>query len=725
MKFFLSICTFIFTFNVLAHDNVEAHTAKDYLNQAAKYYNNQQYIQALNLSKKALSVSLTNNDEYHLALSYNLIGSIYNEFSQTERSLKFYTKALAYANKVDNDTLRLWVNSNIGNVYYYHDIDFNKTIKYYSKSLKLAEKLNDSLQITFIRLNIANAYFENDEMDKGIAFIKPLNSFIEKSKNLESKVTYYNLLGKYNSYKGRNMDAILYFLNAINFAKEDQSSIQLHDSYNNISQHYYNSNNTNEGDKYKKLAKKFKLNFKSEENLDSIEQMAVQIELDEYKYQFEQIELKNEIQNQKIRESRIFIISISIILFILLILIYSLYRNITTRKKNNADLFKANQELIKAKILAEENSSLKSQFISNVSHELRTPLYGVIGLTNIILEENKDIVSHENLHSLRFSAHYLLALVNDLLEINKAEEKKIILKNLPFNLEDEMNIIKNSLVYMADGNGNKLNIEIDQAIPKILVADKLRLSQIMMNLISNALKFTENGSVNIAVKLIHINDKNCQIEMSVSDTGIGIKKENQHKIFDNFVQIERKVGDYQGTGLGLPIVKKLVTLFGGNIKVESILNKGSKFSFNIQLDYLNEQPSNTILNMENNNIKKEIRVLIVEDNKINQIVTKKIIERRNYPCTIVENGFEALEILKSTAFDIILMDINMPKIDGYETSKSIRELGIEIPIIALTAFDRSEVETKAKECGISDIIIKPFSPEILFEMIDKLLNSKQ
>ena len=205
-----------------------------YLDTAAKYFHKQDYVTALNLSKKALSVSLTNNDEYHLALSYNLIGTIYNEYAQTERALKFYTKALAYANKVNNDTLRLWVNSNIGNVYYYHDIDFNKTIKYYSKSLKLAEKLNDSLQITFIRLNIANAYFENDEMDKGIAFIKPLNSFIEKSKNLESKVTYYNLLGKYNSYKGRNMDAILYFLNAINFAKEDQSSIQLHDSYNNI-----------------------------------------------------------------------------------------------------------------------------------------------------------------------------------------------------------------------------------------------------------------------------------------------------------------------------------------------------------------------------------------------------------------------------------------------------------------------------------------------------------
>lgn len=323
MKFFLSICTFIFTFNVLSHDNVEAHTAKDYLNQAAKYYNNQQYIQALNLSKKALSVSLTNNDEYHLALSYNLIGTIYNEYAQTERALKFYTKALAYANKVNNDTLRLWVNSNIGNVYYYHDIDFNKTIKYYSKSLKLAEKLSDSLQITFIRLNIANAYFEEDKIDLGIKYVEPLKNYIENKENVESKINYFSLLAKYNSLKNRDDDAEIYFLKAIKLAKENSLKVQLYEGYQNLSEHYYGAKRINEAEKYKKLAKKFKLNFKSEENLDSIEQMAVQIELDEYKFQFEQIELKNEIQNQKIRESRIFIIGISLILFILLFLIYS------------------------------------------------------------------------------------------------------------------------------------------------------------------------------------------------------------------------------------------------------------------------------------------------------------------------------------------------------------------------------------------------------------------
>ncbi|WP_432670059.1 ATP-binding protein [Flavobacterium sp. SM2513] len=725
MRILFLLFTFTFSVFSFAQENEDAQKVDKYLDAAASFYYKQQYVKALNLSKKALSISLSTNDEYHLALSYNLIGTIYNDFSQTKRALNFYTKALAYANKVENDTLRLWIYSNIGNVYYYNenDTDFEKSILYYSKSLKLAEKLNDSLQITFIRLNIANAFFEIDKVDAGIAYIKPLSSYIESRKNTESIITYYDLLGKYYSIKGNNKDAEINFFNAINLAKEEEAAFQLHDLYQNLSDHYYNINNTHEGAKYHKLKMKFKVDFQSEERLDTIEQVATQIELDEYKYHFEQIELKNELQNQKIKVSRIIIVSISIIILILLILIYTLYRNVANRKRNHAKLFVANQELTEAKNRAEENAVLKSQFISTVSHELRTPLYGVIGLTNIILEENKNIINQENLQSLRFSTRYLLALINDLLEINKAEENKIILKKSPFNLEKEMAVIIKSLLFMADGNGNQLRVAIDKEIPKVLLGDEIRLSQIMMNLISNALKFTENGFVKIEAILISMQETTCQVELSVSDTGIGIKEEDHQKIFENFVQIERKHGDYQGTGLGLPIVKRLVSLFGGTIQVESSENKGTKFSFVIHLDYLDELPVDSSVKSEKSSMEKKLQILVVEDNKINQIVTKKIIERNDYSCTIAETGHEAIDILKTTAFDIILMDINMPTLDGYETTKIIRELGIQTPIIALTAFERSEVEAKAKEFGISGVIIKPFVPEVLFEMMDDLLNA--
>lgn len=721
MKILFLLLTFLCPVLSNAQEEISSKKAENHLNAAAAYYNNQNFVKALNESQKALSVSLIRNDEYHLALSYNLIGTIYNEFAQTKRALTFYTKGLAYANKVDNDTLRLWLNSNIGNVYYYNDLDVNEGIWYYTKALKFAEKTKDSLQITFIRLNIANAYFEINKTDKGLDFIQPLAKYIEQEENAESKITYFDLLARYHSIKGQNEEAERLFAKAIYLAEKENLSSQLYDIYKNTSVHYTNVKNYAEGDKYNNLARQFEIDLQATEKLDTIEQLATQIELDEYKFQFERIELKNDLQNQKIRESKILIIAFTVILTVLLFLIYSLSRNVKVRKKTNAQLFFANQKLSEAKNKAEENSILKSQFISTVSHELRTPLYGVVGLTNVILEENKDVVNLENLNSLRFSAQYLLALVNDLLEINKAEEKKIILKEVPFNLRKELQIINNSLLFMADGNNNKLFVNIDDEVPEIIVGDVLRLSQIIMNLISNALKFTEKGEVKIEAKLRNISESHCGIEFIVSDTGIGIKLEDQERIFDKFVQVERKQGDYQGTGLGLPIVKNLVELFGGTIVVESEESKGTTFKFAIEFEYLNAPISVKVAEVKQNRMEKELKILVVEDNKINQVVTKKIIERRNHPCTIAESGYEAIDLLKTTLFDIILMDISMPVIDGYDTSKMIRELGIDTPIIALTAFEREEVEAKAMEFGISAVITKPFNPDILFDAIEKLI----
>lgn len=723
MKILFLLITFLkVTFLCYSQNENAYQNSEQLLEEAGRLYYEQKYIEALNLSKKVLSNSLLNEDDYHLALSYNLVASIYTEFSQTERGLNFYNKALSYAEKTDNDKLRLWITSNIGNVYYYNDVDINKGIQYYTQSLHLAKSLKDSLQIAFISLNIANAYLEIDKVEEGKVYTDAIKEYIEKQDNSQAKISYFDYLGKYSSLKNKNAEAEKYFIKAINLASSTNAVQQLKDVYKNIAYHYERNHNKVKANKYKALAKSLETNIEVPHKLQTIEQVAIQIELDEYKYQFEQIELKNELQNQKIRESRIVMIGIFIIIIVLLILIYILFQNIKIRKKKNAELFVANQELIKAQKRTEENSILKSQFISTVSHELRTPLYGVIGLTNIIIEENKNENNLENLKSLQFSAQYLLALINDLLEINKAEEMKIILNNAPFNLKDEMEIINNSLSFIANHNSNTLTIDVDDEIPKNLVGDKLRLSQILMNLISNALKFTEKGQVKISANLIKIIDNQCFIEILVSDTGIGIKAENQQKIFDKFVQINRKQGDYQGTGLGLSIVKKLVELFSGTISVSSKENEGTTFKVNLKFEFIDQVPVHESINVLQMITERQLQILVVEDNMINQIVTKKILERKNYQCTIVENGFEALDKLKTTSFDIILMDINMPKIDGYETSKLVRESGIETPIIALTAFEKSEVEAKSAQYGITDVIMKPFTPEALFEMIDKLMN---
>ncbi len=283
-------------------------------------------------------------------------------------------------------------------------------------------------------------------------------------------------------------------------------------------------------------------------------------------------------------------------------------------------------------------------------------------------------------------------------------------------------MIKNSLSFMAKSSNNAIKVVIDPAIPEYLIGDKLRFSQIIMNLVSNALKFTINGEVVVIVSLEKIEHELYYIEFKIKDSGIGIAIEDQEKIFDNFVQVGRKEVDYYGTGLGLSIVKRLLGLFGSTISVQSEIGKGTTFLFTIAFEH-DPIKSNEIINniQVNLSLNKLLKVLVVEDNKINQIVTEKILKKNNYYCTLADDGFQALKMLEHQSFDVILMDINMPLINGFETSKRIRLRGLDTPIVALTAFDKEEIIEEAIAAGINDIMAKPFDPIELFKIMNILI----
>lgn len=254
-----------------------------------------------------------------------------------------------------------------------------------------------------------------------------------------------------------------------------------------------------------------------------------------------------------------------------------------------------------------------------------------------------------------------------------------------------------------------------------MIGDRVRLSQIFMNLIGNALKFTHKGRVKITAQIEKIEGTIYYIKFEVIDNGIGIAEEDQEKVFEKFVQIERKEDDYQGTGLGLPIVKQLVTLFNGEISIKSKENVGTTMTVVIGFDSDPKQIKYYTDNLEvEYALEQNYRVLVVEDNKINQIVTKKILDDNNFPNVIVDNGFNALDLLQKETFDVVLMDINMPAINGFETTKRIRELGITIPVIALTAFDKQEISEQVYAADMNGIIIKPFEPKQLCKMIVQL-----
>ncbi|MCD0474536.1 response regulator [Flavobacterium sp. EDS] len=691
-------------------------------NVALKYLKESDFEKSLIVSRVALQQALMAKNNNLIAVSYNIIATNYNEFSEFDKAIFYYKKALSFANKTTNNVLKNRINNNLGNVYCFEKKLYKKGIEYYIKSLEYSKKEKDTALVYLINLNITWAYFDIDEFK----LAQPYFDYIKehhKERSNESTIVVFNMLnGMYYSHIKDNAKAHSYFIEAIRRGITGAEKSDLLYSY--IEYSMFLDKIGDHKNAYKYIIKHNEINEKiyNEEKLKKAERAGFNLELDEYKRQIGKIEIEKRLQDQSLKKSRIIVLLFILTSCIFLILIVTLYKNVIFKKKSNAKLLFANEELIKAKEQAEEASVLKTQFISTISHELRTPLYGVVGITNMLLEEHKELARSQHLSSLKFSARYLLSLVNDILQINKIEENKIVLESWTFNMSDEINMIKNSLSFLSQKNNNQITVIIDPDIPEYLIGDKLRFSQVLMNLVSNALKFTKNGEVNIIANLVEVIGKANFIEFQIKDTGMGIAVIDQDKIFEKFVQVGRNEEDYQGTGLGLTIVKRLLGLFGSTISLESNIGKGTIFTFTIVFEHDLEKTKSIINEIQVDlTCNQMFKVLVVEDNLINQIVTKKIIEKNNYSCTVVDDGYAALEILDIEDFDVVLMDINMPMMNGFETTRKIRLKGIKTPIVALTAFDKDEITDEAISAGINDIIIKPFESVKLFKIINCLI----
>lgn len=679
-------------------------------------YKKANFEKSLITSRVALNYATTSKNNYLIAKSYKIIAGNYSELSEFDKAIFFYNKGLFYANKTNNDSIKYSLYNNLGNIYCFEKKQFDKGISYYKKSIAYSLKINDMSQVYFTNVNIAWAYFDIGKYEEGYPYLKFVGTKIEKYGDESTEIVVNMLKGMYMSYRNDYAAANDFFKKAIAAGKNSEEKSDL--SY----AHLEYSKFLNKIKKHKQAYENLVLyneitgELYNQEKLKKASSAGFNLELDEYKRQIDKIENEKDSQYQSLKKSRIIVVLFILISLILLFLIITLIKNIKFKKKHNL-------ELLQAKEIAEEASLLKTQFISTISHELRTPLYGVVGITNMLLEEHKELSRSQHLSSLKFSARYLLSLVNDILQINKIEENKVVLENLTFNISDEITMIKNSLSFLSQKNNNKISISIDPDIPEYLIGDKLRLAQILMNLVSNALKFTKDGEVEIIVKMNRIEGKRYFLDFLIKDNGVGIAIVDQGKIFEKFVQVGRKDEDYQGTGLGLSIVKRLLGLFGSTISLESDIGEGTSFSFMIPFEYDPQRTKDIIDEIEVDLTSDDIyKILIVEDNLINQLVTKKIIEKNNYICKVVDDGFGALDILEKEDFDLILMDINMPLMNGFETTKRIRLKGIKTPVVALTAFDKDEITDEAISSGINDIIIKPFEPVKLFKIINYLIN---
>lgn len=715
-RFFLSWLFLNFlSFALSAQSNLPTAKIDKLILEALSDFREANFEKSLIVSRAALNHSTIAKNDYFISRSYNIIGANYNELGEIDKAIFFYKKSLAYAKKAKNDSFINMLYNNLGNIYCFEKKQYKVGIDYYKRSLQLSSEIKDSTQIYFTNVNLAWSYFDIGEFNKGYAYLNFVNN--NKKFGDDDTVIVSNMLnGMYSSYKGNNDKANEYFQRAINI--KDNSLERPDLSYAHLEYSKFLAKIGKHNEAYANLLayNRITQQIYNDEKLKKASVAGLNLELDEYKRQIDKIEDEKDSQYQSLKKSRIIVVLFVITSFILLLFIITLIKNIRFKKKHNL-------ELLKAKEIAEEASLLKTQFISTISHELRTPLYGVVGITNMLLEEHKELSTSQHLSSLKFSARYLLSLVNDLLQINKIEENKVVLETLTFNISDEVSMIKNSLSFLSQKNNNKISIRIDPEIPEYLIGDKLRLAQILMNLVSNALKFTNDGEVEIIINLSKVEGKFYFLEFQIKDNGVGIAVVDQAKIFEKFVQVGRKDEDYQGTGLGLSIVKRLLGLFNTSIILQSNIGEGTSFTFTIPFESDPVKTKQIIDEIQVDLTSDEVfKILIVEDNVINQLVTKKIIEKNNYICKVVDDGFGALQILDNEYFDLILMDINMPVMNGFETTKRIRQLGIKTPIVALTAFDKDEITDEAISSGMNDIIIKPFEPVKLFKIINYLIS---
>lgn len=723
------ILTLFFSGNIFSQEEeFSTKDIKEWLSKSGKHFLNLESDKSLQFANKALEYSIKLNEDELTAKSYNLIGLNFADFSDEKKAIDFYKKGLVYANKTTNDTIKCWLSNNIANLYSYNKIDFKESIKYYKIGLSYSTKFNDQYEIAFNKLNMVTAYFSMGDYQTGIVYLNEVKKYVDNEGDIEAKITLNSLYADYYNQLNKDDKAEYYYLKSLEFCfQNDVEFVNSHvsNAYKDISNFYFKKKNFVKAYDFLRKHDSLQDFIYNDDRIKEVGLAGQDIEKNETNRKIEQIEAEKVIQDEKLFQTKVIIVLFFVIFCILFLLLFSLIKNNRSKLNSNLKLKLANEELTKAKEKAEEASSIKTQFISNISHELRTPLYGVIGITDIIEEEHKELSGSQHLKSLKFSAKYLLALVNDILKVYKIEEQKIVLENVLFNIEDELETIINLLNIIARSNNNQMIIEVDENIPEFLYGDKIRLSQILINLLSNSLKFTTNGTVKVVVKAEKINDKNFNLILKVIDNGIGIPDESHETVFEKFVQIDRKDDDYQGTGLGLTIVKKTVDLFKGSIKLESKVGVGTTFTVELPFESGINQTIETINAIEVDlSDYSNYKILIVEDNKINQVVTKRLLENNKFICTIVDDGYKAIEILKHNEFDAILMDINMPLINGFETSKIIRSNGITIPIIAVTAFDKQEIEEKVIDADINDVIVKPFEPAKLFQMIYKLINEK-
>lgn len=717
MKYFFVYLLFLNTL-LFAQPNEKTDSTAYYSSLSNSYIQDNNYKDALLNTQKAILYAEKNKNIKDKAYQNFYLGKLYFDLRKYDDAVESLLKSSELYANLDPSSYQADTYYHLG-LSYMAIANFDNASIYFNKAKLIYNKLNIPDTAELFTLQTGLIYNSKNKLDLALAVFKTIIAKPDSPELSNTKAEALYQTGSIEASKSRNNLALNYLNKALDLNSKTENLDQKSNILLALSTVYEKMLDKNNAYAYLKQH----LNLKERISILNNERLGI----DDYTKFKESERLKEIVQtnNKNIEQEKaskfsklISILAIALI-SILSLLSLSLYKNNIIRNQSNLLLKEKNKELEIAKDKAEKASKARSEFLSTVSHELRTPLNAINGITHLLLEEKPKKTQLDYLSSLKFSGDYLTKFINEILEINKIESHNIEIEYTSFNLKQLLTDIQNSLKELAFINNNNFTLEIDHAIPDYLIGDPTKLSQIILNLINNALKFTKNGDVNVVAKLENLEGENTTLYFAITDTGIGIPEDKLVSVFDSFsqgsIEVNRKYG---GTGLGLTIVKKLIKILGGQIKLTSVVGQGSKFSFELAFK-ISEQTlpveKTTKIDYDSKLLNKKI--LLVEDNRINQMITKKMLLNKKIICEVIDNGEDAIDLVRKNKFDLVLMDVHLPGINGTIATELIRTFDLNTPIIALTAISLHENRDMLLSFGMNDVITKPFIPEEFYTVI--------
>ncbi|MCF8234352.1 MAG: tetratricopeptide repeat protein [Bacteroidales bacterium] len=714
--------------------------SRTYNNIGVVYRRLDDYQNAVDYHLKALKISDEMNDKHGMAVALNSIGNIDFLLGNSEKALAQFTRALKIEEE-EGKTLGIAINlNNIGNVYKSRG-DYDKALDYYYRSLEINVRLHSDKGVAICNNDIGAVYLEMDNNIKALEFFLKALDLQKKTGDSRYVAQTYSNVGKAFAGLGEHDKALYYTRKGLDLAIEVDAKAMVRDAYLEISSVFRKQGDYKNALLNYEFAMKYRDSILNERNQRNIAQLQVLFEKERMEKEMQILRNESRIKDLEINRKNTFAQIAGLGLIVFLILFMVIFWAYTNKIKSNKLLEDKNQEINKARnelrkyaddmLSAKEKaiqaSQTKSQFLANMSHEIRTPLNSIIGFTELMASNDQALAKKSYLESIKSSSESLLSLIEDILDLSKIESGKVEMEYEAVNLYELCEEIRAIFMLKIQEKGLDFHMEIDNIIPRSLLLSKTRLRQVLFNLVGNAIKFTEKGHVKIKIYMLQNEGGQKDLLIEVSDTGIGIHKEEQKKIFEAFQQSEYSRFELKGgTGLGLTISRRLVEMMGGEITLESRSGEGSRFLVRLKNVVATSQPYASRL-VQHDNIKeinfKPARVMVVDDIKNNRDLIVEMLSPSALEVFGVESGSKAIELANSLKPDLIFLDIRMPKMNGFEVINQIKGnfQTAHIPVVALTAFAMLDEQEEFTRNRFDGYLKKPVQRRDLIRELKKHL----